>query len=124
MTASTRTLDQTFAALGDPTRIEIVIRLSRGSASVSELAEPFDLTLQTISKHIKVLERCGLISRSRHAQFRPCRLEPHSLDATADWIERNRQIWTERFDQLGKHLHDIQRTAPVKNAPNKKRTRS
>jgi len=124
MTMTEDRLDETFAALADPTRRKILTRLARGEATVNELAEPFDLTLQTISKHIKVLERCGLISRSRHAQFRPCRLEPHSLDATADWIERNRQIWTERFDQLGKHLQDIQRTAPVKNAPNKKRTRS
>jgi DNA-binding transcriptional ArsR family regulator len=119
MTITEDRLDETFAALADPTRRKILTRLARGDATVNELAEPFDLTLQTVSKHIKVLEKCGLISRSRHAQFRPCRLEPQALDVTAEWIERNRQIWTERFDQLGKHLRDIQR-----GTPNKKRTRS
>ena len=108
MTMTEDRLDETFAALADPTRRKILTRLARGEATVNELAEPFDLTLQTISKHIKVLERCGLISRSRHAQFRPCRLEPHALDMTADWIERNRQIWTDRFDRLEQHLKAIQ----------------
>ncbi len=107
-------LDETFAALADPTRRKILSHLAKGEATVNELAEPFDLTLQAISKHIKVLENCGLISRTRHAQFRPCRLEPRSLDVTAEWIETNRRIWTERFDQLGKHLHDIQRDMPDK----------
>ena len=74
------------------------------------MAEPFDLTLQSISKHIKVLEHCGLVSRGRHAQFRPCRLEPRALDGAVEWIEESRKIWTERFDQLAQHLHDIQRT--------------
>jgi DNA-binding transcriptional ArsR family regulator len=114
MTITEDRLDETFAALADPTRRKILTRLAKGEATVNQLAEPFDLTLQTISKHIKVLEKCGLVSRSRHAQFRPCRLEPQALDVTAEWIERNRQIWTERFDQLGKHLHDIQRDTPVK----------
>ena len=118
MTITEARLDETFAALADPTRRKILTRLAKGEATVNELAEPFDLTLQTVSKHIKVLEKCGLISRSRHAQFRPCRLEPQALDASVEWIERNRRIWTERFDQLGKHLQDIQRETP-----NKKRNR-
>jgi DNA-binding transcriptional ArsR family regulator len=119
MTITEDRLDETFAALADPTRRKILTRLAKGEATVNELAEPFDLTLQTVSKHIKVLEKCGLISRTRHAQFRPCRLVPQALDVTAEWIERNRQIWTERFDQLDKHLHVIQRETP-----NKKRNRS
>ena len=119
MTTIEDRLDKTFAALADPTRRKILTRLAKGEATVNELAEPFDLTLQTVSKHIKVLEKCGPISRGRHAQFRPCRLEPQSLDITAEWIEKNRQIWTERFDQLGQHLQDIQR-----DTPNKKRNRS
>ncbi|HEV7525154.1 MAG TPA: metalloregulator ArsR/SmtB family transcription factor [Acidimicrobiia bacterium] len=100
-------LDATFAALADPTRRAILARLAEGEATVNELAEPFDLALQTVSKHIKVLEHCGLISRGRHAQFRPCRLEPQALDRAVEWIERWRQIWTDRFDQLDRHLRDI-----------------
>jgi DNA-binding transcriptional ArsR family regulator len=101
-------LDATFTALADPTRRAIVARLARGDATVNELAEPFDLTLPGISKHLKVLERCGLISRSRHAQFRPCHLERAALDAAAEWIETYRRIWGERCDQLDTHLRDIQ----------------
>jgi DNA-binding transcriptional ArsR family regulator len=110
MTVIDSTLDATFAALADPTRRAILARLATGEATVNELAEPFDLTLQTVSKHIKVLEHCGLISRGRHAQFRPCRLEPESLDAAVEWIERSRQVWAERFDKLDRHLHDITAT--------------
>ena len=76
---------------------------------MNELAEPFDISLQAVSKHLKVLEHAGLITRSRDAQYRPCRLEPAPLDAAVDWIERHRRIWTERFDQLEQHLRDIQR---------------
>ena len=119
MTLTEDRLDETFAALADPTRRKILMRLAKGDATVNQLAEPFDLTLQAVSKHIKVLEKCGLISRGRQAQYRPCRLEPQALDVTAEWIERNRQIWTERFDQLGKHLQTIQRETP-----NKKRNRT
>ena len=104
-------LDATFTALADPTRRAIVARLARGDATVNELAEPFDLTLPGISKHLKVLERCGLISRSRRAQFRPCHLEAAVLESAAAWIEDNRRIWTERFDKLDAHLRDIQRAA-------------
>ncbi len=108
MSAAADQLDATFTALADPTRRAIVARLTAGDATVNELAAPFDMTLPGISKHLKVLERCGLISRSRRAQFRPCRLERAALDAAAGWIEENRRIWTERFDQLDQHLRDIQ----------------
>lgn len=100
-------LDATFAALADPTRRALLARLAHGDATVNVLAEPFDLSLQAVSKHIKVLERCGLISRGRRAQFRPCRLEPEALDASIEWIERHRRIWSERFDKLDRHLQDI-----------------
>jgi DNA-binding transcriptional ArsR family regulator len=100
-------LDTTFAALADPTRRAIVARLAAGDATVNELAEPFDLSLPGISKHLKVLERSGLITRRRQAQFRPCHLERQALDAAADWIEANRRLWTERFDQLDDHLRSL-----------------
>ncbi len=103
-------LSTTFAALADPTRRAILARLATGEATVNELAEPFDMSLQAISKHLKVLERAGLITRGRHAQYRPCRLEAAPLDTAIEWIARHRQIWEERFDQLETHLRDIQRT--------------
>src|SRR5512139_2148057 len=93
-------LDATFAALADPTRRAILARLSSGEASVKELAEPFDMSLPAISKHLKVLERAGLIARGREAQWRPCRLEPEALKTVADWVEEYRQLWEERFDRL------------------------
>ena len=102
-------LDATFTALADPTRRAIVARLAQGDATVNELAAPFDMSLPAVSKHLKVLERCGLISRSRHAQFRPCHLEREALDAAAGWIEENRRMWAERFDKLDEHLREIQR---------------
>jgi DNA-binding transcriptional ArsR family regulator len=105
-------LDATFTALADPTRRAIVTRLARGDATVNELAAPFEITLPAISKHLKVLEGCGLISRTRRAQFRPCHLEVEALDAAMSWIDENRRIWTERFDKLDAHLRDIQRTPP------------
>jgi DNA-binding transcriptional ArsR family regulator len=103
-------LDATFTALADPTRRAIVARLARGDATVNELAAPFDMTLPGISKHLKVLERCGLITRTRQAQFRPCHLEGQALAEAMSWIERNQRIWTERFNKLDEHLRDIQRT--------------
>ena len=109
MTAALDQLDATFAALADPTRRAIVARLARGDATVNELAKPFDMSLPGISKHLKVLERCGLITRGRSAQFRPCHLEREALDSAVTWIEENRRIWTERFDKLDAHLRDIQR---------------
>jgi DNA-binding transcriptional ArsR family regulator len=102
-------LDATFTALADPTRRAIVAHLARADATVNQLAAPFDMTLPGISKHLKMLERCGLISRTRRAQFRPCHLEREALDAAAGWIEENRRIWTERFDKLDDHLRDLQR---------------
>jgi DNA-binding transcriptional ArsR family regulator len=105
-------LDATFSALADTTRRQILARLAHGEATVNELAEPFDLSLPAISKHLKVLERAGLISRGRNGQFRPCRLEADRLDVATEWIERNRQIWTDRFDKLSAHLRDLQ-SAPT-----------
>jgi DNA-binding transcriptional ArsR family regulator len=103
-------LSVTFAALADPTRRALLARLATGESTVNELAAPFDVTVQAISKHLKVLERAGLISRGREAQYRPCRFVATPLDGAADWIERHQQIWKERFDQLGRHLRDIQRS--------------
>lgn len=101
-------LDATFAALADSTRRAILARLAHGEATVNELAEPFAMSLPAVSKHLKVLERAGLISRGRDGQFRPCRLEAERLDLATDWIEENRQIWSDRFDKLSAHLRDLQ----------------
>ena len=108
----TDVLSLTFAALADPTRRAILVRLADGEATVNELAEPFsgDISLQAVSKHLKVLERAGLISRGRNAQYRPCRLEVEPLEQATDWIEQNRRLWAERFDQLGAHLRAIQQS--------------
>ncbi len=103
-----RDLDATFNALADSTRRAILTRLSSGEATVNELAEPFDLTLQAVSKHIKVLEHCGLISRRREAQTRPCRLETERLDSAVDWIDERRKVWNDRFDVLDQHIKAIQ----------------
>jgi DNA-binding transcriptional ArsR family regulator len=97
-------LSLTFAALADPTRRSIVERLAQGALTVNELAEPFALTQQAVSKHVKVLERAGLISRSRAAQSRPCALDTDQLDHAVDWISRHRQVWAERYDQLDDYL--------------------
>src|SRR5688572_25176212 len=97
-------LDAMFAALADRTRRDIVARLSRGEATVKELAAPYGMTLQAVSQHIGVLERCGLISRGRHRQTRPCRLEPVALDAAVSWLEESRRAWAERMDRLEAHL--------------------
>ena len=101
-------LDAAFAALADPTRRAIVSRLARGDATVNELAAPFEMSLPGISKHLKVLERSGLISRRRDAQFRPCHLETDALDGALDWIGTHRRIWDERFEKLDALLADIQ----------------
>jgi len=114
-TASGRAADPltaTFAALADPTRRAILTRLSSGEATVNQLAEPFALTQQAVSKHIKVLERAGLVSRSRTAQARPCRLEPASFDAAADWIASHRQLWHERYNRLDEHLAALRAGEP------------
>jgi DNA-binding transcriptional ArsR family regulator len=104
MTVVDDRLSRTFAALADPTRRAILARLAGGEATVSQLAEPFALTQQAVSKHVKVLQRAGLISRSRAAQSRPCRLEPEQLDSAVEWIERHRQVWADRLDRLDDHL--------------------
>lgn len=103
------TLDSTFAALADPTRREILARLASGQASVKELAEPFEMTLPGVSKHLKVLERAGLISRGRVAQSRPCRLEAAPLKEAADWVGRYRRFWEQGFDRLDDYLRELQR---------------
>lgn len=100
-------LSTTFSALADPTRRAILARLASGEASVSELVEPFKLSQPAISKHLKVLERAGLISRSRAAQRRPCRLEAERLKEVALWIERYRRFWTESFDRLDDYLREL-----------------
>jgi DNA-binding transcriptional ArsR family regulator len=101
-------LSITFGALADPTRRAILARLAEGELTVNELAQPFDISLQAISKHLKVLEHAGLITRGRNAQYRPCQFEVGSLDPALDWIEQHRQVWSERFDQLEQHLKNIQ----------------
>lgn len=100
-------LTSTFAALADPTRRAILAKLSLGEASVTELAEPFDVSLPAISKHLKVLERAGLIARSREAQWRPCQLEAGPLKDVADWIEHYRRFWLESFDRLDDYLRKL-----------------
>jgi DNA-binding transcriptional ArsR family regulator len=107
-------LSATFAALADPTRRALLARLAEGEATVGELAEPFAMTLQAISKHLKVLERAGLVVRGRDAQWRPCRLESAPLERASDWIDGNRKIWNERLDQLDRHLQDLQTTGRKK----------
>jgi DNA-binding transcriptional ArsR family regulator len=102
------TLSAAFAALADPTRRAMVSRLARGDATVTELAAPFAMSLPGISKHLKVLERSGLISRGRDAQFRPCHLEGDALSGALDWITTNRRMWDERFDKLDTLLVDLQ----------------
>jgi DNA-binding transcriptional ArsR family regulator len=97
-------LSVTFAALADPTRRAILARLAEGEATVNELAEPFAMTLPAVSKHLKVLERAGLISRGRNAQWRPCTLDARPLQDAADWVERYRLFWEATFDQLDAHL--------------------
>lgn len=101
-------LTKTFAALADPTRRAILTRLSRGERSVSELAKPFDMTLPAISKHLKVLEKAGLIERSREAQYRPCKLNAKPLRAAATWVEQYRQFWEQRLDRLEDYLTELQ----------------
>jgi DNA-binding transcriptional ArsR family regulator len=101
-------LSTTFAALADPTRRAILTRLSSGETSVTELAKPFKMTMPAISKHLKVLEKAGLIERGREAQWRPCRLQAAPLKNASDWIEQYRQFWEERLDRLGDYLHELQ----------------
>lgn len=101
-------LSTTFAALADPTRRAILARLALGEASVKELAEPFEMSAPAISKHLKVLEKAGLITRGREAQWRPCKLEPQALKNIDEWLERYRRLWEERFDRLEEYLRELQ----------------
>ena len=102
------TLSLTFQALADPTRRAILTRLGRGEATVGELAEPFSMSLPAVSKHLKVLERAGLIERGREAQWRPCRIEPGPLKDVAGWLEHYRRFWDESFDRLDEYLQELQ----------------
>src|SRR5437762_7447788 len=101
-------LSNTFAALADPTRRAILARLALGETSVTELAEPFDMSLPAVSKHLKVLERAGLITRGRAAQWRPCRLEARPLKAATDWLEHYRRFWEQSLDRLDEYLRELQ----------------
>jgi DNA-binding transcriptional ArsR family regulator len=112
-------LSTTLSALADPTRRAILARLASGEATVTELAEPFEISLPAVSKHLKVLERAGLIARGRAAQWRPCRLEAAPLKDAADWIEHYRRFWEESLDRLDEYLKDVQ--AGKKPGPNKRR---
>ncbi|HSB53132.1 MAG TPA: metalloregulator ArsR/SmtB family transcription factor [Gemmatimonadales bacterium] len=101
-------LSTTLAALADPTRRAILTRLAAGERTVTELAEPFDMSLPAVSKHLKVLEKAGLIARGRDAQWRPCRLEAKPLREVADWVERYRRFWEQSFDRLEGYLKELQ----------------
>jgi DNA-binding transcriptional ArsR family regulator len=102
-------LSATFAALADPTRRAILARLASGEASVTRLAEPFEMSLPAVSKHLKVLERAGLIARSREAQWRPCRLQAGPLKDATGWLDHYRRFWDESFDRLDAYLHELQK---------------
>ena len=105
-------LDRTFSALADPTRRAILARLASGETSVNELAAPFEISLPAISRHLKVLEQAGLISRGRDAQWRPCRLEAGPLEEVANWVERYRKFWDKSFDRMDAYLAEIQKGNP------------
>ena len=109
-TSQTDPLSSTFSALADPTRRAILARLAGGEVSVTQLAEPFDMSMPAISKHLKVLERAGLIARGREAQWRPCRLEAAPLKQVSDWIENYRRFWDESFDRLDAYLVELKTT--------------
>ena len=108
MVPATERLNRTFAALADPTRRAILARLAAGEASVGELAEPFDMSLPAVSKHLKVLERAGLIARGRERQWRPSRLEAEPLREVAEWTEGYRRFWEESYDRLDEYLDELQ----------------
>ena len=110
-------LNATFSALSDPTRRAVLARLMTGEATVTELSEPFDMTLPAFSKHLKVLERAGLITRGKEAQWRPCRLAVEPLKEATDWLDQYRQIWEASLDRMGDYLHELQ-TADTKGSSN------
>ena len=101
------TLSVTLSALADPTRRAILARLARGETTVNEIAKPFDISLPAVSRHLKVLQGAGLISRGREAQWRPCRLEPRALKAVDNWLSRYRRFWTESFDKMDAYLAEL-----------------
>ena len=116
-------LSATFSALADPTRRAILARLALGETSVSELAEPFDISLPAVSRHLKVLEHAGLIARSREAQWRPCRIELNALKGVDDWLEEYRRLWEQRLDRLEDYLRTLQTETPEVKAPGKEKKR-
>jgi DNA-binding transcriptional ArsR family regulator len=119
-------LSATFSALADPTRRAILARLALGETSVTELAKPFEMSMPAVSKHLKVLERAGLIARGREAQWRPCRLDAEPLREAASWIEEYRRFWEESLDRLDKYLREMKagRTKPKTNGSGKKSSKS
>ena len=112
-------LSATFSALADPTRRAILARLALGETSVSELAEPFDISLPAVSRHLKVLEHAGLIARGREAQWRPCRIEFNALKGVDDWLEEYRRLWEQRLDRLEDYLRTLQSETPEVKAQSK-----
>jgi DNA-binding transcriptional ArsR family regulator len=114
-------LSSTFAALADPTRRAILARLITGESSVTQLAEPFDMSLPAISKHLKVLEHAGLIARARDAQWRPCRLEARPLKDVADWVDHYRKFWMESFDRLDDYLQELKKDQLAKDTETKEK---
>src|SRR6476620_1196969 len=115
--ATTDTLDRTFAALADPTRRAILARLASGQASVTELAAPFAMSLPAVSKHLKVLERAGLVARGRRAQWRPAQLQAEPLHEVADWLSDDRRCWEERLDRFDEYLRELQASEPAGDEP-------
>jgi DNA-binding transcriptional ArsR family regulator len=116
------TLSTTFAALADPTRRAILARLASGACSVTELAQPFEMSLPAVSKHLRVLERAGLVARGREAQFRPVAIEASPLQEVADWAEHYRHLWEGRLDRLGAYLRELQAAGRERPAANKEKT--
>ncbi|MEA2877293.1 MAG: hypothetical protein QOF14_2489 [Hyphomicrobiales bacterium] len=114
-------LSATFQALADPTRRAILARLALGETSVTELSQPFAMSMPAVSKHLKVLERAGLITRGREAQWRPCRIEPAALKNIDEWLERYRQFWEASLDRLGEYLDELQAKDAAKPKPKRKR---
>ena len=117
-------LSATFAALSDPTRRAILARLALGETSVTELAAPFEMSMPAVSKHLKVLERAGLISRGREAQWRPCRIEAAALKNIDEWLERYRRFWEASFDRLDEYLREVQAKEKPKKRARKKKSRN
>ncbi len=120
----TEVLDATLAAVADPTRRAILARLRNGEASVTELAAPFAMSIPAVSKHLKVLERAGLLTRSRDAQWRPCRLRPEGLRAVADWVEDFRALWEARLDRMQAYVEELARSTPQKPATTRTRRKN